>query len=290
MDNNFKPDLTAWLVMQSQLVGFKTQSYPHLFEGIDILATEKSADYCAKRAFFYRFIHALPYRLQYRIMEFCTSRHRLRHFAARKWLIRRQVHTLLNQADHPYKRVVVLGAGLDLLGIQVAHNYDVDVYEVDLKDTIHFKKALIGSMVHTDRITFLDADLSQDPANIDLFHTTLPTIWIVEGVFMFLPADAVLQLMNAIQRASSHPSRLIFTYVKKAYHGNPLAVNLQKFLLRMLKIPFQWQPTREAVEKMLAEMNVIKSEIITYQSLQRMAGNRTANELEGEAIVLCELR
>lgn len=123
-------------------------------------------------------------------------------------------------------QVVLVGAGLDTRAYRLAWPAGVRLYELDLPDLLTFKDAVL------DRRAPLPA-CERVPVPIDLRHNwpvaltsagfdpSLPTAWLLEGVLMYLPEDAVDRLLDRIAALSCDGSHLGLEHANAAYMALP---------------------------------------------------------------------
>ncbi|MFM1722322.1 SAM-dependent methyltransferase [Rhodococcus sp. PAM 2766] len=113
----------------------------------------------------------------------------------------------LDAVDRGCRQVVLLGAGLDTRAFRLAWRSPVTVYELDTPDMIGFKAEVLGDAepASADRVV-LPIDLRDDwPAALRHagFHPDVPTAWILEGLLMYLPDEAVDALMTRLGELSA---------------------------------------------------------------------------------------
>lgn len=129
------------------------------------------------------------------------------------------LHTLL--AETPNAQVVNLGAGFDgrFFASHSMKNASA-LFEMDLPGTQALKKALVHNCnlesMSSGGVHFLPLDLSKDNVyevlfNDSAFDATLPTLFISEAVFQYIPERQVLKSMKILADAmhKNDASRLI---------------------------------------------------------------------------------
>lgn len=114
---------------------------------------------------------------------------------------------VLDAVDRGCRQVVLLGAGLDTRAFRLAWHSPVTVYELDTPDMIGFKAEVLGDAAPASAArVVVPIDLRDDwPAALrDAgFLPDVPTAWILEGLLMYLPDDAVDALMARIGELSA---------------------------------------------------------------------------------------
>jgi methyltransferase (TIGR00027 family) len=125
------------------------------------------------------------------------------------------------------RQVVLLGAGLDARGYRLEELRDASFFEVDVPTTQATKRAWARthrSAARTHR--FVEVDFAKDALDARLLAAGLdpasPTLWLWEGVTMYLPRAAVSQTLATMARLSAPGSRALVTYVTGEMVNAPL--------------------------------------------------------------------
>ncbi len=109
-------------------------------------------------------------------------------------------------------QVVLLGAGLDTRAFRLPWPGPVTVYELDTADMVAFKTGVLGAAVPAAATrAVVPIDLRDDwPAAVRGagFLPDVPTAWILEGLLMYLPDDAVDALMTRVGELSAPGSAI----------------------------------------------------------------------------------
>lgn len=156
------------------------------------------------------------------------------HFALRKKLIESIVQGQIEKGA--VQQVVVIAAGFDSLAATLHRTYSqVKFYELDHPATQSVKKASLPDA--GANLFFCAADLTKSsivdalaPAG---FNAGLPTIFIAEGITMYLDAKQLDKFFAGIRAASQHPdSSLIFTYMARSPLG-VIGFDSQTWLARL---------------------------------------------------------
>lgn len=143
------------------------------------------------------------------------------HFALRKRILREHARAAIADGC---QQVVVLGAGLDTLCIELlAAHPQLTCIEIDHPATQRVKRRATwdtGQGVH-----YIGADLAQQQLSAVLaahksFRAGAPTLFVVEGLLMYVPLDAVSSLF-AQMAASAPASRVAFTWLEPQAGGQP---------------------------------------------------------------------
>lgn len=107
------------------------------------------------------------------------------------------------------RQVVILGAGLDARAFRLPWTAETQVYEVDRPAVMEYKRAILADLLPGCQRHEIAADLNQDwvaPLLQQGYQREVPTIWLLEGVLMYLTAAAVdrlLQTISDLSRAGS---------------------------------------------------------------------------------------
>lgn len=132
----------------------------------------------------------------------------------------RVIDDALSQATlRGVRQLVILGAGLDARAHRLAQLNETVVFEVDHPSTQAMKQRKArGLPVLAKEIRYTACDFEHvaipDALAASKFDPTQPSVWIWEGVTMYLPEAAVAESLNAIARLSAIGSRLITSYVE----------------------------------------------------------------------------
>ncbi|WP_343245130.1 class I SAM-dependent methyltransferase [Streptomyces sp. SID14478] len=124
---------------------------------------------------------------------------------------------LLRQATASgVRQVVLLGAGMDSRAFRMDWPEGTRLFEVDTAEPLDFKASVLRrerAVARCERIT-VAVDLREDwpSALAEAGHDpTEPTVWIAEGLLIYLPEDAVELLLARIGAQSAAGSRMGLT-------------------------------------------------------------------------------
>lgn len=137
------------------------------------------------------------------------------HVALRTALIDRALVRALE--DGP-AQIVLLGAGLDARAHRLEALSGSDVYEVDHPRTQRYKRDRAARLPSAARtLRYVACDLAKDRLDPALtamgYDPTRRSLWIWEGVTMYLTPDAVAETLATIARLSAPESLLVTTYL-----------------------------------------------------------------------------
>lgn len=268
---------TAYLIAGSAVFLARDRRVGHL-------VPERAAELCA------RFIGARP-RLAGRVLK-AVSAGRLRfvgalaerltipgiqlHYALRKRRIEEAARAALAAG---FTQAVVLGAGFDTLALRLCNEFpNARFFEFDRAPTQRLKVAALASVETTrGNLFFLPLDLAREHLSTALlscpaFQRDAKTLFIAEGVLMYLAPTEVNALWQSIRAASAREQRLVFTYMEPlpsgriAFHHASRAVDAW---LRLQGEPFRWGATRALLAEQFARAGYAIREIVDAEALRR---------------------
>jgi len=177
------------------------------------------------------------------------------------------------------KQLVVLGAGLDVLALRLAKEFpDVNFIEIDRAESQAFKTAalLAHDMSLGDNIELVSGDL-RNPlweilAQSKLHNRGEKTLWIAEGLLMFMPEENVAALFEQLQNNCAPASYCIFTTVGSIGQRAICARMLRKLYLRVEKCPYHWVIDARNVSKFIMSWRYSMVEQVDCARLHRDRG------------------
>ncbi len=257
-----KPSATAILIARSQAMLAETHSwavdeayrwyYERFVEElggafyspvVDMLAAMFSFSTKSKHVFTRKFNgHIL------KTIERCSIPGLYLHFALRKKLIESIAQGVIERGA--VRQVVVIAAGFDPLAATLHKTYpDIKFFEIDHPATQAVKKAAL-----TDagaNLFFCPADLTKTgiadalaPAGFNAGH---PTVFIAEGITMYLDAKQVDKFFAGIRASAQHPDSIaIFTYMARSPLG-VIGFDSQTWMAR-LWLQLKGEPMKWGIE------------------------------------------
>ena len=113
-------------------------------------------------------------------------------------------------------QLVILGAGLDARAWRLENLKQATVFEVDHPATQHYKQQRIGGRAPRADIRYVAVDFEKERFSGGLeragFRSRDPSIWIWEGVAMYLPLGAVHETFEQLTSLAASGSELAMTY------------------------------------------------------------------------------
>ncbi len=180
------------------------------------------------------------------------------HYAVRKLWLEDVTRTAL--ADG-YRQVVVLGAGFDTLAPRLAREFpEVRFFEVDHPGTQVVKeRALLAHDGLPGNLSLVALDLTRESLGDGIrrapeFSPAASTLFIAEGLLMYLVEAEVAQLFQCCRLHGGPTPRVAFTFMERASDGR-VSFRGQKRLvdvwLRLRGEPFRWGLEQEAMPAFL---------------------------------------
>ncbi|MBB4687617.1 SAM-dependent methyltransferase [Amycolatopsis jiangsuensis] len=114
-------------------------------------------------------------------------------------------------------QVVILAAGLDARAFRLPWADGARLYELDLPEVLEFKDFVLNEQGARARCarTVVPVDLRADWANALLeagFDRTRPTVWLAEGLLVYLSRDEAERLLIDVTALSAPGSRVSFEH------------------------------------------------------------------------------
>lgn len=151
-------------------------------------------------------------------------------------------------------QIVILGAGMDARAFRLPWCKEARVYEVDRPEVLDYKDSILKDVPAKCIRTVIKADLTDNWVENLLsqgFSVTNPSIWLLEGVLMYLPEIGVLKLLQTISDLSVDGSFLgaDFVSVKSVEIGEKARKSDRGRVLR------HWQFGSDRPEDLLQNYN-----------------------------------
>lgn len=137
---------------------------------------------------------------------------RLRQVRTRYVAIRTRIFDdFLLACNEQIQQVVILGAGLDARAFRLNWQLDTWVYEVDRSEVLQEKMMILQDVQPRCHHQMIECDLTQAWHTFLLtsgFDPNQPTIWLLEGVLMYLQESDVHQVLQTLSSLSATNSAL----------------------------------------------------------------------------------
>lgn len=138
------------------------------------------------------------------------------HMAVRTRLIDEAVAQGVAQGA---RQLVIVGAGLDARAHRLSTLAECEVFEVDFPSTQAFKREQARALPRTAHgLHYVACDFERESLEQALqahgFAAQRASVWIWEGVTMYLSEAAIASSLDAIARSSAQHSRIALTYLE----------------------------------------------------------------------------
>jgi len=215
----------------------------------------------------------------------------LLHYALRKKCIAGLVRSaIINGAT----QVVIIGAGFDPLSFELHQDFPrVQLWEIDHPATQRHKMRGLGG-VDAERLHFIAADLNAPAFGREAliessFDPSQRTVWIAEGLLMYLREGLVSSLTRTLSGLSAPGSQFTFTFMEKQDNNGIRFDSQSRFVdwwLRRRREPFRWVSTRSDLVGFVRPWRVIR--FFDHNDLCEQSGLADRSVAKGEVICLAE--
>ena len=131
------------------------------------------------------------------------------------------------------RQFVFLAAGMDSRAYRMTFPHGTKIFELDRKEVFNYKQEKLKNIKpKCERITLaVDLKLEWNKQLIDAgFKTHEPTLWLVEGLLMYLEETQVINLINRINQLASKNDIMLFDILTRTLIEAPYMQNQLKFL------------------------------------------------------------
>jgi methyltransferase (TIGR00027 family) len=112
---------------------------------------------------------------------------------------------------HPASQVVILASGLDTRPYRLDWNTGVKIYELDRAEVIASKTQMLQNVKPQCELHSIPADLTQPWQSKLLdagYNPEVPSVWLIEGLLMYLSATEVQNLLATVSSSCARDSYL----------------------------------------------------------------------------------
>ena len=146
---------------------------------------------------------------------------------------------VMNGIQFGIRQIVIVGVGMDCRGIKILDLHlilalrlnlpnDCQVYEIDLEEVLTFKNSILEEAMQDNHLTSILPLSNRHCIGVDLstpnspwktpllqsgFDITQPSLWIMEGLLMYLSEEDITTLVKTVGELCAPKSRLV------AQHG-----------------------------------------------------------------------
>jgi len=213
-------------------------------------------------------------------------------------LRKRFIEAKVNEAiDAGYTQVVNIGAGFDSLAWRLSRRFpSVNFIEIDHPATGKEKiKAFSSADSIPENLHFITADLSQKKLESVLdagsgFDPGRKTIYIAEGVLMYLKEEHVTGLFKALKRLTGPGSRFVFSGMEPDESEKNNIRPLLHLYLRVKNERYNWYIRESGMPAFLAAQEYTQVEYADSESYRQdyLPPDYTGVLHRGEYVVLAE--
>lgn len=222
------------------------------------------------------------------------------HFVVRK----RCIETMVRQGiEHGAQQLVVIGAGFDTLSLRIAADHpDIPIIEIDHPATQAWKsQAVADQKLNPGNVNFLPLDLMQGTLKDTLLQSPCykperSTIFVAEGLLMYLRESDVKDLLHVITQNSGPNSRFVFTYMEAQSPEDYQFENARWFVNFWLKIKgekFTWGLQSKNLGAFIEKSGMVLLSTKTHRELRAeilAPGHKQMPLACGENVAVAETR
>lgn len=219
------------------------------------------------------------------------------HYSVRK---RRFEEIALDALAKDFKQIVVFGAGFDTLALRLHRDFKgVNFVEIDYPATQTVKKSVVEThQLANDNLQFIALDLTENSLTetilgADCFRPNTKTLFIAEGLLMYLAASEIENLFAFVRQNSARNSLFAFTFMERQANNKICFRNSSKFVDFWLKArgePFRSGFSRSELTDFLQKKNFTIESLDSAETFRRKYLNSPALQnlplAEGESLCL----
>ena len=198
------------------------------------------------------------------------------HYLVRK---RRIEEIALDALADNFRQIVIFGAGFDTLAVRLHKDFpDVNFIEIDYPTTQNAKKSAVEKRrLAGDNLQFITLDIadkhfSKQLLNNNLFSKNVKTLFIAEGLLMYLAKSEIENLFDFVLQTSAADSRFAFTFMERQDNGRIAFRNSSKFVDLWLKKhgePFRWSLQKSELANFLTRRNFALKSLDDAETFRR---------------------
>lgn len=196
------------------------------------------------------------------------------HYALRKQCIERYAQQAIAEG---ITQIVNLGAGFDVLLLRLARRHaDLRCIELDLPTTQASKRAILEQHAAPlpENLYFLPCDMAKTPldealAAFPAFSSHLPTLFVFEGVSMYLSAEENRLLLARIAASCRAETRLVFTAASPPTVRHHARATLRNVVLARSRESFRWLIPLQNMEAFMQDTPFSLKATHSYGQLQK---------------------
>jgi methyltransferase (TIGR00027 family) len=194
------------------------------------------------------------------------------HFLCRKRFVGDEVRRAIANG---IEQVVVVGAGFDVAALELARKHRaVQFFEIDLPATQAAKLNILSSIGDEvpENCAFIPGDCTRigksDFQRCGRFKSDASSIVVLEGLLMYLPKAAVVNMLTNLRFLLGERLSLVFGAIAASDDQGPWQMRTVNSALRRLGEPTQWHCSRSEMGLFLASLGYKLERCVTYRELQ----------------------
>jgi methyltransferase (TIGR00027 family) len=270
------PSATADIVAKNVLLIANTPGFAGLVaQDAALLSAWFVSDFSADGGSFVRRSHKRWFQALRRVYERFTIPGLALHQALRKRYIERVVRDSLAEG---FEQVVVLGGGLDSLAVRLHTEFPAAKFiELDHPATQRVKmdslmrRRLIGQNLKLLPVNLAEQNLRQALDSCDDYRVESKTLFLAEGVLMYLEAREVDKVFELVRGGAAARNRFVFTFMErdgKGRAGFRRSTLLVRLWLSLKGEPFKWGMKAGEAEGFLSQRGFSLKEMATSETFK----------------------
>jgi methyltransferase (TIGR00027 family) len=286
---------TAFTVLQGLLYTAKRPEYQHLVSeevvsaARAILSVSASGQKRLQQLDSDWFLRLVP------IIEWLMMPGITLHYGLRKRCIE---DVTLEALNHDFVQVVNLGAGFDTLAWRLHSQFpSVQFIEIDHPATNQLKeKALLQADNRAENLHWVSVDFTQQSLKaalqgISVFDAAKKTLFICEGVLMYLQQADVIQLLADVRQLTGSGTQCVFTCVESINSSKNNMGLLLKWYLKYKSEDLQWTMAADSLADFLHQQHYELLKIVDSEMFKKIYLNKQTNPClyQGEYIAIANV-
>lgn len=186
------------------------------------------------------------------------------HYVLRKKYIEEYAREAIKRG---FNQIINLGAGFDTLAYRLSKEFgDINFIEIDHPATQeHKKEALIDTKrdnLHLLSVDFSKQNLKDELKNFKGFDKDKNTLFICEGVLMYLNEESVKELFVSLKELTNSNMEFIFTFIEPMSENPNSYGLLLKLYLKVKSEHLYWSIKRDKLAEFLKSIDYEQKELI----------------------------
>lgn len=288
-----KISYTAWVILLCQIALKKTQRWHTLVPDNSYQFYQSVFSRCRHHNLIFYILSLFPPSWYIWLIEFTLAKGAPLHFVLRKKAIAEQLEECIVQG---VAQLVVIGGGFDPLAMHTAQRHpEMICFEIDTEPMLTLKT--IANQTLPGNFYMVGTDLTESSLyNVLLAHPAYSkdrkTIFIAEGITMYLREQDIIRLLESIRQLISQSTTFMFSAIERKKDRGGLGTLLRKIYLSFNDEHFSWGIPSGDMAVFLSAHGFKQRYLTAYVDLQEKW--RFPEELEaikrenGEYLILAE--